>query len=80
MTLPRVSTHNTTMHSTKSQLTSILEDRNQYVQKYFEGIEEMRSQLGKPKYYGTFHSNSWIIELLVVDDKWALLKGKKKKK
>ena len=53
---------------TKTELSSILDNRPTYVEKYFEEIEQIRKTQGEAKELGRFESNGWKITALLINN------------
>lgn len=77
LSLPQVS-HHFSMNSTKSELNTILSDRKTFVNKYFEELGKIRGKgAKKTEELGNFICNGWKIKVLLLDDEYIVLRGRK---
>lgn len=77
MSLPHVPKQQS-FNITKSELSSILNDRKTFVNKYFDELSKIKSLMPKKtEELGNFVINKWKIKVVLVNDEFIVLKGLK---
>ena len=82
LSLPQVSNHVNSMRTTcsKSELSNIFEDRNGFMDKYFDSIHSARHSKFMTKDLGEYSAYGWTVKVLILEDNFIVLKGQKGKK